>query len=104
MFVQTDQTLMTLLYKIFMGIFVAGGIALVTWPFRKLSAIHAELIEQRTNCLSTLQAQGEKQIELLGKVVDTLGNIHTSQAAMSGFMQATQIIAAPAATPRRRKK
>jgi hypothetical protein len=104
---------MTLLYKVFMGLAVAGGIGLIMWPFRSVrkewislketvAETKSELVLQRTNCLNTLQNQGDRQIELLGKAVETLGNIHTSQAAMSGFMQATQIIAAPAARPRKR--
>jgi hypothetical protein len=104
--VQTIVPLMTLLYKVFMGLLVAGGIGIIMWPFRSIrkewrtlkdsvAETHAELVTQRTNCLTTLQNQGDRQIELLGKAVETLGNIHTSQAAMSGFMQATQIIAAP---------
>ena len=101
--VQAVAPLMSLFYKIFMGMLVAGGIALIMWPFRKLAAIHSELIEQRTNCLSTLQKQGDEQIKLLGKAVETLGNIHTSQASMTGFMQATQIIAAPALAKRHKR-
>jgi len=104
MHVQAAEPLMSLFYKIFMGMLVAGGIALIMWPFRKLAAIHNELIAQRTNCLQTLQNQGGKQIELLGKAVTTLEGIHTSQASMTGFMQATQIIAAPAMASRRRKR
>jgi len=102
--VQAALPLVSLFYKILMGMLVAGGIALIMWPFRKLAAIHSELIAQRTNCLQTLQNQGEEQIKLLGKAVTTLEGIHTSQASMAGFMQATQIIAAPTLARRRKQR
>jgi len=44
-----------------------GKVLFKSWQERHklLTDIHTELVEQRTNCLGTLQAQGEKQIELL---------------------------------------
>jgi hypothetical protein len=44
-----------------------------------LTDIHTELKSQRTNCLSTLQQQGVRQIELLEKMSDTLSDIHDGQ-------------------------
>jgi hypothetical protein len=52
-----------------------------------LDELKEELVEQRTNCLKTLQEQGEKQIELLSKAVETLEDIHVSQAEMTGFIK-----------------
>jgi hypothetical protein len=42
-----------------------------------LDAVHTELTAQRTNCLDTLQRQGDKQVDLLGKSVDVLSEIRT---------------------------
>jgi hypothetical protein len=52
-----------------------------------LEELRDELATQRTNCLKTLQDQGERQIELLEKVNETLDDIHTSQAEMSGYLK-----------------
>ena len=63
------------------------------WPFKrvvaaykeateKLDAVHTELTTQRENCLTSLQRQGDKQIELLGKAVEVLGEMHTDSKLM----------------------
>ena len=57
---------------------------------KKIEAAQEELVQQRTNCLSTLQDQGSQQIELLGRCVSTLESIHLSQAEMSGYMKASR--------------
>jgi hypothetical protein len=86
-------------YKVAASAAVGVIMAVVLWPFRKArkewavlkaeqASIHAELVTQRTNCLQTLQTQGDRQIELLGKVVDTLGDIRTSQAEQTGYCKA----------------
>lgn len=73
--------------------------AVCMYPFRKLiqayteitdklTGIHAELTRQRSNCLTTLQNQGEKQIELLDKACDTLEALHLGQVEMSGYIRA----------------
>jgi hypothetical protein len=83
------------------------------WPFRKArkewialkeeqNLIHQELVTQRTNCLSTLQAQGVAQIELLTKVAGSLEHIALSQAEMTGFFKASAGL--PIAPRRTRKK
>jgi len=70
---------------------IAGSVAM--WPIRKvqnaykeatakLEAVHTELTTQRENCLSSLQRQGDKQIELLGKAVEVLGEMHTDSKLM----------------------
>jgi len=86
MFVQTEP-LMMLFDKILMGLVVAGGIALILWPFKKLAAIHTELIAQRENCLATLQNQGEKQVELLEKTIGILEDIRVELAEHTGFLR-----------------
>ena len=69
------------------------------WPVRKIrkewtvlkvdqAAIHQELVKQRENCLTTLQAQGDRQIELLGEVSKTLTGMALSQAEMTGYCKA----------------
>lgn len=90
--------------KSLIGIVVAGVGALLMYPlkypFKKAKAewqslksdidsAKKELVNQRTNCLSTLQDQGEKQIELLGKCATTLEAMHLSQAEMSGYLKAS---------------
>lgn len=74
---------------------VAGIIALCVWPFKilkhkieeftaQLQSVYAELTTQRTNCLSTLQAQGEIQIKTLEKVSETLQAMHLDQRELLG--------------------
>lgn len=46
-----------------------------------------ELITQRTNCLTTLQTQGEEQIKVLNKVSSTLEAMHLAQVEMTGYMK-----------------
>lgn len=53
----------------------------------KLAKVQAELEAQRTNCLTTLQAQGDTQIGLLQKAVDTLGDMHLDQKETLGFLR-----------------
>jgi hypothetical protein len=55
-----------------------------------LQEVHTEMKLQRTNCLSTLQRQGEKQIDLLERAVDVLEDIHISQSEMSGYIKASK--------------
>ena len=63
------------------------------YPFKKIVAaykethealqgISKELTEQRSNCLTTLQQQGEEQIKLLGKTVEVLQEMHTDSKLM----------------------
>ena len=70
-----------------------GGIIL--WPFKVLKTkveeftkqmknVQDELVTQRTNCLTTLQNQGEVQIKLLEKVSTTLTDMHLDQRTLMG--------------------
>jgi hypothetical protein len=81
------------------------------WPLHKAkkewsalkeeqSSIHKELVQQRTNCLSTLQSQGDTQIELLGKTVAALDGVRLDLATQTGYMAAQ----ANKEVPRRRSK
>lgn len=79
------------------------------WPFRKahkewtslkenIEATHKELVQQRTNCLVTLQSQGATQIELLGKTVAALDGVRLDLAEQTGYLRA------PMAIPPRRRR
>jgi hypothetical protein len=105
--------LMQFVYKVAASAAVGVIMGIVLWPFRKMKAewtemkkdqalIHTELVQQRTNCLTTLQTQGDRQIELLGKVVETLGDIRIGQAEMTGYCKANSGLGCPSPRPRRR--
>ncbi len=90
-----------LLSKALIGLVVTSLGAFMLYPIRKakqewtelknsLEETKAELIQQRTNCLQTLQSQGERQIELLEKVSDTLDNIHLDQKETLGFIRGSK--------------
>lgn len=76
---------------------VLGAIAM--WPFKaakkewedfkqRMEDTHEELINQRVNHLSHIEADGSKQVELLGKACNTLEAIHLGQVEMSGYIKA----------------
>jgi hypothetical protein len=105
------QQLVPIAVKTGIGLLFTGLLGAFMWPFRKAqkewtalkqeqATIHQELVTQRTNCLTTLQSQGDQQVELLKKAVGSLENMALSQAEMTGFFRATYC------TPRaqRRKK
>ena len=53
---------------------------------KTLTEVQNELVQQRTNCLSTLQSQGEEQIELLDKMSTTLEAMHGDQKQTMGML------------------
>lgn len=57
---------------------------------KRLSSMQSELVQQRTNCLTTLQNQGDKQIEVLEKMSGTLEQMHLSQAEMAGYFKGSR--------------
>ena len=59
------------------------------WKILKdtMASTHAELVIQRSNCLNTLQEQGTKQIELLGKMSDTLEGVRLDFKEHRGYVQ-----------------
>ena len=98
--------------KALVGLLIAGIGAAFMWPIRKArkewvslkdttQAIQNELAQQRTNCLTTLQQQGEKQIELLSKAADTLDGVRLDLAEQTGYLRASS---APACRVRAKKK
>ena len=69
------------------------------YPFRKIhkewsslkeeqSAIHKELVQQRTNCLTTLQQQGATMVDLQTKTVDLLQGVRLDLAEQTGYLKA----------------
>ena len=91
-------TLDLLFNKALMTLAVGGLGYIIMFPVRKARAewislkettakIHEELSQQRLNCLKTLQNQGDKQIELLGKMADTLDGVRVDFKEHTGFIQ-----------------
>jgi len=85
-------------FKAFVGLALTSLLGAIMWPFRKarkewialksdIASTHAELVQQRTNCLSTLQAQGVTQIELLGKTVAALDGVRLDLAEQTGCLR-----------------
>lgn len=80
---------------------IAGGVWWVTYPIKKflkkfkdtvdklhlLDEVRNELTVQRTNCLATLQEQGETQISVLKEIAVTLKENGKEQAEMYGYMK-----------------
>jgi hypothetical protein len=71
---------------------------IIMFPVRKARAewislkettakIYEELSQQRTNCLTRLQSQGDEQIKLLGKMADTLDGVRVDFKEHTGFIQ-----------------
>jgi hypothetical protein len=80
--------LTTFRHELVSAVLVSAFLGVIAMPFKriikaytevvgKLDAVHTELTAQRTNCLDTLQRQGDKQVDLLGKSVDVLSEIRT---------------------------
>jgi hypothetical protein len=83
----------TFRHELVSTILVTAFIGVITMPFRKvmqaykeakaaLENISNELLSQRTNCLNTLQNQGEAQITLLTQIGSTLQNIQLDNREM----------------------
>ena len=100
-------------FKSIVGLVISGLLGVIMWPLRKMKSewnamkseqtnIHSELVKQRENCLQTLQTQGDRQIELLGKTVDILGDVRVSIAEMAGYCKANTGISW-SSKPRRHK-
>ncbi len=97
--------------KTIAGLAITGLIGVLMWPVRKvkkewqgmvekLAAVHEELGVQRNNCLTTLQRQGDTQIELLSKTVAALDGVRIDLATQTGYMAASAL----KEVPRRRRK
>ena len=88
------------MYKVAASAVVGVIMGIVLWPFRKArkewvalkneqASIHAELVQQRTNCLTTLQQQGESQVKLLEKAVAALDGVRIDLAEQTGYLKAS---------------
>lgn len=53
----------------------------------RLKSIETELSTQRTNCLTTLQSQGDTQIEVLKEMSKTLQDMHLDQKELAGYIK-----------------
>ena len=91
-------TLDLLFNKALMTLAVGGLGYIIMFPVRKARAewislkettakIYEELSQQRTNCLTRLQSQGDEQIKLLGKMADTLDGVRVDFKEHTGFIQ-----------------
>jgi len=95
----------TLLPEIFSHTALGIGVTALTWfllfPLRSiiktvkqkadiLDSLHVELAQQRTNCLTTLQAQGTKQVELLEKMAGTLDKTNDAQIETNTILRGLQ--------------
>lgn len=91
-----------ILTKTLITLLVGGVGALILLPFKKaikewislkdsIASTKAELIHQRTNCLTTLQDQGEKQVELLTKVADTLEGVRLDLKEQTGYLMGVTV-------------
>jgi hypothetical protein len=85
--------LTTFRHELVSTVLVSAFLGVAMWPIRRviaayketheaLQGISKELTEQRSNCLTTLQQQGEEQIKLLGKTVEVLQEMHTDSKLM----------------------
>ena len=96
------QSILSHLESATAGIAATGILGLLMFPIRsvlksaraewrdvteKIASVERELNVQRTNCLTTLQRQGQAQIDLLEKANSTLEAMHLSQVEMSGYLK-----------------
>ena len=93
------QVTLDLLFNKALVTLAVGGLGyIIMFPVRKARAewislkettakIHEELSQQRTNCLTRLQSQGDEQIKLLGKMADTLDGVRLDFAEHRSYVQ-----------------
>jgi septal ring factor EnvC (AmiA/AmiB activator) len=85
--------LTTFRHELVSTVLVTAFLGALMYPFKKIVAayketqttlkgINEELANQRNNCLTTLQTQGDKQIVLLTSAVDVLREMHTDTKIM----------------------
>ena len=89
-----------LLLKAAAGLAITGLLGIFMWPLKKVNkewkalkqeqtSIHSELVRQRENCLSTLQAQGATMIDLQSKTVGILEGVRLDLAEQTGYLRAS---------------
>lgn len=86
--------------KSLVGIAITGIGALMLYPVRyvkrewksikdAIASTHAELITQRENHLTHIEASGVEQVKLLTKTTELLDNIRIELAEQTGFLRAS---------------
>jgi hypothetical protein len=97
--------------EVTVGLLVTILGAVLVWPFKvvkrewnaakeTLAETKAELELQRTNHLTHIEEYGKTQIELLGKVADTLDGVRLDLREQTGYLAASS---APRARVRNKK-
>ena len=95
---QVTLDIMPYINKALVALVVGALGYIIMFPFRKAKAefvaiktavleTKKELEQQRTNCLTRLQSQGDEQIKLLGKMADTLDGVRVDFKEHTGFIQ-----------------
>jgi hypothetical protein len=85
----------TYVHEIIVTVIIAVGGSVLMYPFKlirrefadakaALEAVHEELVQQRQNCLTTIQNNGVEQNKLLTKAVDVLEAMHLDQRELLG--------------------
>jgi uncharacterized membrane-anchored protein YhcB (DUF1043 family) len=111
---ELNQAIGSYVVKAVVGLIVGGLMGVILWPLKyakkewtelkeQMKSTHAELESQRTNCLTTLQSQGNAQIELLKDSVRTLGDIRIELAEQTGFLRAANTTRSTVNVVRKRK-
>ena len=83
----------TFRHELVSTVLVTAFLGALMYPFKKIAAayketqetlkgINTELAEQRSNCLATLQTQGDAQVKLLTSAVEVLRDMHTDTKIM----------------------
>ena len=97
----TDNVLLKYIHAVSWAGAVAVGGYVVMFPmryivnmvkerFKVLDDVREELETQRTNCLTTIQANGVDQLNMLERMADTLDKIHTSQSELTGYIRGSK--------------
>lgn len=84
-------------HELVFTVLIAIVMGAAMWPIKKISkaykelldgqkAVQTELSTQRTNCLTTLQAQGDRQVDLLVELNKTLTDMHLDQRTLLGLL------------------
>jgi uncharacterized membrane-anchored protein YhcB (DUF1043 family) len=87
--------------KTVVSLLVAAIGGFLVWPFKvikrkveefttELKAVQTELVTQRTNHLSHIEASAEAQLKVLEKVSNTLTDIHLDQKETLGYIKARE--------------
>jgi len=84
-----------LLPELVTTVIIGATLAILKWPYNKVTQAYAELmasvkttndelVHQRTNCLATIQNLNEKQLAAMNDTVRILNDIHLDQKQLLG--------------------